>query len=299
MIGAIRGGPMPTRTALTELTSAVGARLDDVDLATVDADDVAEIRAALDAHGVVVVPGQQLTREAHVAFTAMLGEPRGHPVQEFLTGGRADPVSVVENDQDKPPQGDQHFHVDYSFATRIPDLAVLRAEVVPDRGGDTIWSSLAAAYDALSEPMKQFLAPLSARHEAGERFWFEMRRTLGDDAAQRARDEFGGNTHPVVCAHPRTGRPILFVNRGYTTRIDGLTDAESDGVLRMLFDHINNPAFHFRHKWTVGDVVLWDEHQTAHMGPSDFFPHHRRLVRVTAGSAAPRGAATTVSSRRG
>jgi alpha-ketoglutarate-dependent taurine dioxygenase len=285
-------------TATIELTSAVGARVEGVDLTTLDAAGAAAIRAALDEHGVLVVPGQHMTRDEHVAFARMLGEPHGHPVQEFLTGGPADPVSVVENDETKAPQGDQHFHVDYSFAARIPDLAILRAEVVPPRGGDTIWSSLAAAHDALSEPMKAFLAQLTARHDAGERFWFEMRRTIGEDAAQRARDHFDGNSHPVICAHPRTGRPLLFVNPGYTTKINELSDAESAGVLRMLFDHVNNPAFHVRHKWTAGDVVLWDEHQTAHMGPSDFFPHHRRLVRVTAGSAQPSGIAVGVDRDR-
>ena len=86
-----------------------------------------------------------------------------------------------------------------------------------------------------------------------------------------------------------TGRRLLFVNPGYTVAINRLT-ARSDGLLRMLFDHLNNPAFHFRHRWHDSDVVIWDEHLTAHMGPFDFAPHHRRLVRVTAGSATPSAA---------
>ena len=157
-----------------------------------------------------------------------------------------------------------------------------------------MWSSAAAAYDALSPRMQQFLAGLTARHEAGDRFWFEMRRTLGPEPTERAREHFDGNSHPVVCAHPVTGRRLLFVNPVYTIAVNELSASESQGMLRLLFEHLNNPAFHFRHRWSDSEVVIWDEHLTAHMGPSDFAPHHRRLVRVTAGRTAP--ASTTGAS---
>ena len=278
-----------TTVAALPLTSSIGARVEGVQLGAVDAAGAGAIRRALHEHGVLVFPGQDLEREQQVGFARLLGEVRGHPVPEFLFGG-ADPVAVVENDGDKLPQDDQHFHVDYSFAPEIPDLAVLHAEVLPPAGGDTMWASAGAAYDALSPPMRDFLHGLTARHDAGERFWFEMRRTLGPEPSDRARDHFQGNSHPVICAHPVTGRRLLFVNPGYTVAINGLTTRESDGLLRTLFEHLNNPAFHFRHCWHDSDVVIWDEHLTAHMGPFDFAPHHRRLVRVTAGSSAPSAA---------
>jgi taurine dioxygenase len=268
------------------LTSSLGARVEGVQLASVDDAGTAVIREALHRYGVLVLPEQRLDRDQQVEFTARLGPVHGHPVPEFLFGG-ADPVSIVENDGDKLPQDDQHFHVDYSFAPEIPDLAVLRAEVVPPAGGDTMWASAAAAYDALSPRMREFLDGLTARHEAGDRFWFEMRRALGSESAERARDRFGGIDHPVICAHPVTGRRLLFVNPGYTVAINELSTRESEGLLRLLFDHLNNPAFHFRHRWHESDVVIWDEHLTAHMGPFDFAPHHRRLARVTAGRTAP------------
>ncbi len=271
------------------LTSSLGARVEGVDLASIDRAGAEAIRTALHEHGVLVFPAQPLTREEQVAFTAQLGAVHGHPVPEYLFGA-SDPVSVVENDGEKLPQDDQHFHVDYSFSREIPDLAVLHAEVVPPVGGDTMWSSAAAAHDALSPAMRDFLAPLTARHEAGDRFWFELRRTLGPEATDRARLQFEGNSHPVLCAHPVTGRRLLFVNPGYTVAINELSAHESDGVLRMLFDHLKNPAFHFRYRWSESDVVIWDEHLTAHMGPFDFAPHHRRLARVTAGRRAPVGA---------
>jgi taurine dioxygenase len=268
------------------LTSSIGAAIDGVQLASLDDDGARAIRAALGEHGVLVFPGQDLTREQQVEATARFGRVHGHPVPEFLFGA-ADPVAVVENDADKLPQEDQQFHVDYSFSTHIPDLAVLHAEVLPPNGGDTMWANAGAAYDALSSRMQALLEGLTARHDAGDRFWWEMRRTLGEEPSERAREHFQGNSHPVVCSHPVTGRKLLFVNPGYTVAINELTHHESAGVLRLLFEHLNNPAFHYRHRWSESDVVMWDEHLTAHMGPFDFAPHHRRLARVTAGSTAP------------
>jgi taurine dioxygenase len=272
--------------ATTPLTSSIGAVVDDVQLRDIGDAQATVIRTALAQHGVLVFPRQELTREQQVEATGHFGGVHGHPVPEFLFGA-ADPVAVVENDGEKLPQEDQQFHVDYSFSTEIPDLAVLHAEVIPPNGGDTMWSNAGAAYDALSPRMRDFLEGLTARHDAGDKFWWEMRRTLGEEPSEKAREHFQGNSHPVVCAHPVTGRKVLFVNPGYTVEINELSRAESTGVLRLLFDHLNNPAFHYRHRWSDSDVVMWDEHLTAHMGPFDFAPHHRRLARVTAGSTAP------------
>lgn len=271
------------------LTSSIGAVVDDVQLRDLGDADAPAIRSALGEHGVLVFPRQQLTREQQVEATARFGAVHGHPVPEFLFGA-ADPVAVVENDADKLPQEDQQFHVDYSFSTEIPDLAVLHAEVLPPNGGDTMWANAGAAYDALSPRLRDFLDGLTARHDAGDTFWWEMRRTLGEEPSEKAREHFQGNSHPIVCAHPVTGRKLLFVNPGYTVEINELNRRESTGLLRILFDHLNNPAFHYRHRWSDSDVVIWDEHLTAHMGPFDFAPHHRRLARVTAGSTAPAAA---------
>jgi taurine dioxygenase len=276
-----------TSLALEPLTSTTGARVIELDPRAATDAEIGEIRDALTNHGVLVFTAPGMTVDEQVVFTNRFGSPHGHPVSEFLTGTDNHPVSVVENNADKPPQDDQNFHTDYSFNTVIPDLAVLRAEVIPLRGGDTMWSSAEAAYAGLSDLMKGFIANLVAVHDAGERFWFEMDRTLGPDAAAKARRAFPGATHPVVVAHPYSSRPLLFVNPGYTTRIVGLRPRESRALLDLLFDQLNDPAFHYRHRWQPGDVVMWDEHATVHMGPNDFHPAHRRLTRVTAGRRPP------------
>ena len=276
-----------TSLTLEPLTSSTGARVLDLDPRDVDDRATGALRQALSEFGVLVFHAPDMTVDEQVTFTQRFGPSHGHPVVEFLSGAVADPVSVVENRDDKPSQDDQNFHTDYSFNRAIPDLAVLRAEILPSRGGDTIWSSTVAAYEGLSDAVKEFIAGLTATHDAGERFWFEVDRALGPDAAAKARRAFPNAIHPVVAAHPFSDDALLFVNPGYTTGIVGLKPRESRAVLDMLFDQLNDPAFHYRHRWQPGDVVMWDEHATLHMGPADFFPEHRRLTRVTAGARSP------------
>ena len=167
---------MATAIAPTRLTSATGARIEGVDLREATGPVVEQLLAALHEHGVLVLPGQSMTAEDQLAFTARLGEVHAHPVREFLVGGGGDPISIVENDEHKPPQGDGSFHVDYSFAPEVPDLAVLRAEVIPPRGGDTVWANAGAAYDALSPRMQEFLAAKGV----AKQYWPEKLIVLDD-----------------------------------------------------------------------------------------------------------------------
>jgi taurine dioxygenase len=258
-----------------------------VDLTKIDDDDAAEIRAALTEFGVLVFSDQSMSREEQSTCTSRFGRPHGHPVREFLTGYPDNPIAFVEHDANTRPGEGLYFHTDYSFNTVIPDLAVLRAEVLPPKGGDTIWSSTSAAYAALSDAVKAFIGTLVALHEPSPGFWYYYEKTAGPDAVERARPVFPGAKHPVVGRHPLSGRPLLFVNGGYTTRILGVTTRESRALLDLLFAQQADPAFHYRHKWSEGDAVMWDEHATVHMGPNDFYPHHRLLTRVTAGHRAP------------
>jgi taurine dioxygenase len=283
-----------TQLSMEPLTSTIGARVD-LDPRDATDEEILAIRQALNEYGMLVFRSPGMTADEQVEFTRRFGPSHGHPVREFLTGVADDPVALVENHENKPPQADQNLHTDYSFNTVIPDLAVLRAEILPTRGGDTVWSSTIAAYEDLSDPVKRFIEPLLAVHEPGERFWFEYERALGSDYVAPARAAFPGASHPVVALHPYTNRPLLFVNAGYTTRILGLTTRESRSLLALLFDQLRDPAFHVRHRWQLGDVVMWDEHSTLHMGPHDFHPQHRRLTRVTAGHRAPVGVAASAA----
>lgn len=267
------------------LTGAIGGAVRGLDPRDVDTASVPAIRAALAEHGVLVFRAPGMSLEEQIAFASRFGPPVGHPVREHLGGG--EPVAVVENHGEKPSQDDQDFHTDYSFHTHVPELAVLRPEVLPSRGGDTIWSSTTAAFRLLSDRYRDFLAGLGGIHDAGERFWFEVDRTLGTDRTAELRRAFPPQEHPVIGRHPLSGVPLLFVNPGYTTAIAGLSAVESRSTLAGLFDVLNDPSLHYRHRWRVGDVVMWDELATVHRGTADFFPEHRRLTRVTVGHTAP------------
>jgi taurine dioxygenase len=273
--------------SIERLTSTIGARVTGIDPREVDEAIASSLLEELGVHGVLVFTARGMTAEEQCAFAQWFGPPMGHPVKEFLLGQADDPISVVENDADKPSQDDQDFHTDYSFNAEIPDLAILRPEILPKNGGDTIWSSTTGAYRLLSEKYRQILVGLNAVHDAGPRFWFEIDRMLGSEQAAKAREAFPAVVHPILTAHPVTGESLLFVNPGYTTAIDGLSALESRSMLQMLFDLLNDSSLHYRHRWHDGDLVMWDEHATVHRGPSDFYPEHRKLTRVTSNRRAP------------
>ena len=271
---------------VTPVSSSLGATIEGAELSQPLSDrQFDEIHQALLEHLVVFFRGQRLSDEQHKDFTGRFGTCHPHPVAALL--GVTNPISTVENHKDKPPQQKQDWHTDYSFHREVPEVAVLRSEIVPPSGGDTLWANMYDAYEALSKPMQSFLEGLSAFHPVTPEFIFEYRRTLGDESADRIAEEFPGTAHPMVATHPLTGRKMLFVNPGYVGHVVGLNSKESDALLGFLYAHIDSPSFHVRHRWEANDVAVWDERCTTHQGPNDFHPHHRRLHRVTAGFYPP------------
>jgi taurine dioxygenase len=152
----------------------------------------------------------------------------------------------------------------------------------PISGGDTIFSNMYAAYDALSETMKQCIDGLTAWHDMGEGKAF--RSKSGDAATDLAAELQPGAEHPVVGVHPVTRRRFLYVNRAFTRRICGMHKHESDALLHCLVEHATSPNFQVRWNWTAGDVVLWDERCTQHFAVADFFPQRRETARVNVSS---------------
>jgi taurine dioxygenase len=267
------------------LTGTIGARVEGVDIGALDEEGAASLRAALDQHHVLVLGAQPLDDDQQRRLAEAFGTPHVHPVAAWM--GSSDVVAYVTNDADNPPQGDSDFHTDYTFHPEIAAVAVLQAREVTSRGGDTVWSDTHAAYDALSPALREWLGGLRAHHRMDPRFAEVMRQRHGDELADRVEAAFGGTVHPMVVSHPRTGRPALFVNPGYTDRVIGLEPKESDALLGFLFEHLGQPRFHYRHHWAVDDVVVWDEVATVHQGPDDFWPERRVLRRVCAGVVVP------------
>lgn len=268
------------------LTGSIGAVVGGVDLRAGLRDGQAEeLRRALIEHLVIFLRAQHLDDEAQGAFARVFGELRSHPVDEFL--GQPEVVGTIATRAYLPGE-DHFFHTDFTFVPRPPEAAVLRAVVVPPHGGDTIWASMYDAYDALSPSMQAFLEGMEAFHDQGPQFVPTITQQYGAEVGAKLLEAFPGTTQPVVIVHPESGRKVLFVNEAYTRSIVGLSGPESRALLGFLFEHVGNPRFHCRYRWSAGDLAVWDERCTQHLGEGRYWPEERVLHRVMVGSTRPR-----------
>lgn len=255
----------------------LGADVTDIDLSQpLSEAEIEQIREAHREHLVLFFREQKLlTFEQHKALALQFGEPEVttykrqdvDPVVQILEGG-------VEGSE--APTWLPTFHCDSSFKDNRPLGAFLQAHVVPERGGDTCFSSMYAAYEELSTPMRGFLETLEAFHSVGHMH----KRLIGRPGftLRLDPDEVPLKT-PVVRTHPETGRKFLNVNMIYTSHIDGMREDESEVLLRFLFDHIRRPEFEVRMYWNEGDVAFWDNWACQHCGVPDF-TDYRKMQRV-------------------
>jgi taurine dioxygenase len=274
---------------VTLIVPALGANLNGVDLArAVDAQfdaQFVDIHAALMTHQVIFFRDQQLSKENLVAFARRWGEPQAASESSFSKLEGFPEIDVLDYDATRPPYVTKEmWHTDFTGRERPTLGSVLYALQVPESGGDTIWVSLAAAYDALSDRMKHYLDGMRAEHQTVKAFGDDIRGNLWkDDAGKQRFERIKGQVpvdHPVVRTHPVNGRKALFVNEGYTTKLLGVDRKESDAVLEFLFDHLRTPEFQIRHHWRKGDLVVWDNRITQHYAVADY--RERRLMyRIT------------------
>lgn len=280
-------------TQYTEITDArvkgivpaIGATINGVDLARVADAQFAQIHAALMAHHVIFFHSQQLTKENLLAFAQRWGELQAATESSFGKLKGFPEIDVLDYDATRPPYVTQEmWHTDFTGRERPTMGSVLYALEVPDAGGDTIWVSLAAAYDALSQRMKRYLDGMRAEHCTLKAFGDDIRGNLWKDEAGKRRFEqikaLAPVEHPVIRTHPVSGRKALFVNEGYTTRLLGVERKEGNAVLNYLFDHLRTPEFQIRHHWRKGDLVVWDNRITQHYAVADY-DVRRLLYRIT------------------
>ncbi len=239
---------------------------------------------------VVVIRGQYLSHADQVALARSLGEPTpAHPV----VPGHPDHPEILELDAARGGKNAK-WHTDVTFSPTPPAASVLVADESPAAGGDTLWADLRGSYAALSPALRELVDGLEAVHRISPlAYWgFPHDSAMSREDARELLDaaaEVPPVIHPVVRVHPITGRPALFVNPGFTTRILGLSEIESDGLLRMLFAHMTQPEFVLRHRWEQGDVVLWDNRATMHYATDDYGDSARRMRRVTLRGSVPFG----------
>ncbi len=250
---------------VTPLPQALGATVTGLDLRDgVTADMAEQLRAAWFENLVLFFPRLHLSQDHHVALGSVFGHLAATTIadddlrpQETL--GPNGEILVLDGSR-RQDRADT-WHTDVTFTAAPPIGSLLSMQTCPDKGGDTLWSNQYAAYESLAPSMRRFVDELEAVH--------------GRPGLT------GSTTHPVVTTHPETGRRALFVNRGWTSQLVGLSQIESRGVLDLLFAHAEKAEHQVRWTWHAGDAALWDNRCTMHYAVNDYDDSPRILQRVT------------------
>ena len=267
--------------SLRPLSPAIGAVVENFRIAeSFDEAQLESLQAALVQHQVLFFRDQSLTPAQHRDFAARFGPLHVHPI--YPNHAEAPEVIVLDTAV-TDLQDNAIWHTDVTFTERPPMGSVLVARMLPAQGGDTLWASCAAAYEALSPAMREFLLPLSATHNIAQSFPAE-RFGMGGEASEKLEAAKRNNPpvkHPVVRTHPISKRRGLFVQDGFTTHINELAPAESRALLNFLYQHSVRPEFTVRWKWRDGDVAFWDNRNTLHYATDDYRPARRVMHRAT------------------
>ena len=266
------------------VAAALGAEVRGVDLARpLDEPTHKELVEAWMQYQVLFFRDQPLSTQQHKDFAARFGALHVHPVLQPLKDQGHPEIVVLENTPERPYLA-QAWHSDVTFEQEPPMGSVLRAIEVPPYGCDTMWASMYAAYEALSDTMQRLLSGLEAIHDEG---FFRM---LAKPEQRKKFEEAPKTVHPVIRTHPVTGRPGIFVNSGFTRSIRGMKPAESQTLLRFLFRHVGSPEFTCRFRWRQDSVAMWDNRCTQHMVVPDNPTAYRHMQRVTLQGDRPIGA---------
>lgn len=283
MLPAAATKPADSPVTVYKLAPAIGAEVGGVDLSEAIDDGVfAAIERAWHEHGVLLFRHQTLDDMQQVKFAERFGElahtqkhfeGTSHPAIMYVTNERKDGKYIGAL-----PDGEMFFHSDMCYLEQPCMAAMLYAIAIPPEGGNTVFASMYAAYDALSDEFKLQLTGRMAMNSYEPGY---------GSSNVKARLETSGTpytrsyAHPIIRMHPATGKKSLYVNRLMTEYIVDLPRAQSDELLKRLFDHQEQAQFQFEHRWQVGDVLIWDNRCTLH-ARRDFDDRHlRKLRRVT------------------
>lgn len=282
----------PYRTiAVTPEPSGFGARIEGADLSRPLAPEVlAEVKAAWAVHAVVAFPGQPLSLEALEAFTLEMG---GFGVDPFIAPmpGHPNVLELRREPGETATNFGAGWHSDWSFQKAPPAATLLRSQVVPPVGGDTLFADGARAYEALSEVMKAMLAPLRAVHSASRAYGTQG--VFAKETAKRTMEIIVSpeadktQVHPLIRTHPVTGRKAIFASPVYTVGVEGMTVKESQALLGFLFAHMTGDEFVYRHHWAPDMLLMWDNRCTVHFAEGGYDGHLRVMHRTTVAGDVP------------
>ena len=267
------GMPYETIT-VDKLTPIIGAEIGGVDLAGASNRQLDEIHRALAEYSVIFFRDQHLTQEQHLEFGRKFGPLHLHPAAPHEPGQPE--LMIVTADRDSPRANGEGWHSDVSCDEEPPLGSILYVTECPPNGGDTLFASMYAAYDTLSERLKTYLEGLTALHDGEDNY----RGTYANFGVQDKKT-YPRAIHPVIRTHPVTGRKALFVNKGFTRRLLDVPPDESAAILAYLYDHAANPLFQCRFRWQANSIAFWDNRCVQHRAMWDYWPHRRYANRVT------------------
>ena len=273
-----------TRFEVRSSGGGVGAFVEGIDLSLGVSDDARDmLREALGDYGVLFFRDQALSPEAHLAFAERFGAIN---VNRFFKAVEGYPrIAEVRKEPEQQGNIGGGWHTDHSYDDAPALGSVLVARETPASGGDTLFASMYAAYETLSDGLKATLDTLSAVHSSRHVFGADARdKRGGADLGDRLGNVEAATqdaVHPVVIRHPISGRKALYVNPGFTLRIDGWTEAESAPLLNMLYAHAARPEHTYRFQWAPGSVAFWDNRASWHYALNDYHGARRLMHRIT------------------
>jgi len=240
----------------------------------IDDETLADLRRALLDYKVLFFRDQDITTEQHLAFARRFGVLETHPFAPHKDGY---PEVLLLEKNEQVGGYENVWHSDVTWRLQPSLGSVLRARMVPDVGGDTLFSDMYAAYEGLDDSVRSSLDGLRAVHD----FTYTFGRLLSAEALAEKQKEFPPAEHPVVRTHPETGRKALYVNAAFTSHVVGLSAAESEQLLDLLFRQATVPEYQCRFRWRANSVAFWDNRAAQHYATSDYWPQRRVMERVT------------------
>jgi taurine dioxygenase len=279
-----QGKPVITESAgvtVTKVGVPLGAEIGGIDLRCgMSNEQFTAISDALVEHELIIFRNQDITSEKLIEFGRRFGELTVHPFAPN-EGKHAPELIKFRNDEKTPPFGTDVWHSDETFRAEPPMATILCAKEVPAVGGDTMFASMSAAYEGLSDRMQQFISGLEGIHDMKP-----FRPLFGESDEERKKLQYfelmyPPQLHPVVRIHPVSGRKVLFVNPQFTVGINGMEEYESRALLNLLFQQARVPEYQFRHHWQPHTIAMWDNRSTQHYAIHDYYPQRRYMERVT------------------
>ena len=272
---------------MVPLAEHCGTEFKGVDLTRLNEETLAAMKAALADRGVIFIRDQQLSPEDHIAFARRWGDIDVN--NYFPANGGHPEIAEVRKSETQMINIGGGWHTDHSY-DQVPAMgSILLARETPPQGGDTLFTSMAAAYDSLSLGLRQTLATMRAVHSADHIYGPDGVYAKTDQAADLKGQEITAEAvHPVIIRHPVTGRQILYVNPAFTLHFEGWTRAESQPLLAYLYSVAMREEFQCRLQWAPGSIAVWDNRSTWHYAMNDYHGHKRLMHRITISGVALR-----------